>query len=207
MKRHDYIIVNDEKQADKLIAICKAYGVECQPFNAYYNQFGHRKDGGLWFSQGYTGEEISIVDFVAYLENIKKFIILSEDGVRLYSGDEVWGVKYLGGLKQWRLDLYHGECFVFSDDSGTCEEDNDFPAISTPSTYKIFSTREAAEAWIEKENKPTEIVIGENTDIPIRVFKNKATIEVNKSRLPLVQEVTISAKEIEAIYEAYKSLQ
>jgi len=91
----------------------------------------------------------------AEVEEKKTFILKSEDGVDLYSGDEMWAVQLNKTSNKWELDLFlKKECFVLPDTSGVIEPDVDFPAITTPDTYKAFSTRESAEAWVNKMNMP-----------------------------------------------------
>lgn len=116
---------------------------------------------------------------------VPKFIMVSEDGVDLYEGDEY---------------------FAVSNDSKI------FPCTNLTSLHtvvirsevaKAFSTKEAAEAWIAEHNKPKEI--------RLKLDGGEAIISKDKIRVHLDCEngngYYIEATEIEPIYAAYKSLQ
>lgn len=107
----------------------------------------------------------------------KEFIMMSEDGISLCVGDKMYGAHYKSALKKWVYTDFHGEPFVFNENTLHIQQDEDFPYISSPQTHKAFSTKEAAEKWIEEANKPKSITIGENSQYPVIVTATEATIK------------------------------
>lgn len=70
-----------------------------------------------------------------------------------------------------------------------------------PEYFKFFYSKEAAEKWIE-EQKPKEIRLYENSEIPIIVKKDKILFDHCSTKY-----IQITGSELEEIYAAFKSLQ
>lgn len=86
-------------------------------------------------------------------EQNKPVLITTVDGVPLKEGDNFYHVFYARGYgyNRWELNyhLYNHLCarYVYTLDKSSS-------VFSKPETSKAFSTKEAAEIWIEQQNKP-----------------------------------------------------
>lgn len=98
----------------------------------------HEKEIGYLVFDGIEWAEIVTVD--------RKFAIKSVDGIDLYYGDTVHRSYWDSFEKQWEYDMV------------TLRNDRN-AVITGVDKAKAFSTKEAAEAWILKMNKPNEIEI------------------------------------------------
>lgn len=130
----------------------------------------------------------------------KVFVMTSEDGIDLYVNDNFY-VSMLSRDK-WKLDTH--------DCSGTIKEEtkfifrNDFASATCykqKSIYKVFSTKEAAEAWIKEQNKP---------QLKTLEFKSfKANVASHGIYLYPHEygHCHLTGQDLEHVYAAYKSLQ
>lgn len=118
----------------------------------------------------------------------------------IYSGMEMWGVRFCQAIKTWKLETFKGKAFVLTKNSNKCKKNEDFPYISSPDNNKAFSTKEAAEAWILESNKIKEIVLFEDQPVKVIVTKNGFMSQCN--------EIThgFDSKELEEIYKSFKKL-
>jgi hypothetical protein len=109
------------------------------PFSwKYEDNFGH---GSPDFRKSEGCKVLDFADF-AHEVGIKVpvKIMVSEDGVDLYAGDDYYRVDHQSG--RWIL---FGDCMGIS---------NRHKCVSNSKTIKAFSTREAAKRWVEEQNKP-----------------------------------------------------
>ena len=120
-------------------------------------------------------DNYSIIEFKHFAKQMgikmPLFIIKSEDGVDLFSGMEMWGAKYMPGIKKWIIGSFKGDPFVLTDDTINLNDNEDFPYITQPSKWKAFSTKEAAEKWIAEQNEPKP---------PMYVFTSKDGVRVHE---------------------------
>jgi len=163
------------------------------PTCVYYKDKYARSSESNAIDHGYT-----IIPFEGFAKekgiDVPVYIMDSEDGVPLYCGDNAHAVyrKYEGGKNQgdWyydgRIPLKSGIQYTFME-------------IESVDKSKAFSTKEAAEKWVEEQNKPKEVVVKLHGGYTVRVEKDKATFAINN--------FGITGKELEEIYQTYKSLQ
>lgn len=119
---------------------------------------------------------------------LPQFMIKSQDGVDLYEGDKYASAWLKDG--KWEIaaictPLYRGNA-----------------VLTHPIECKAFSTKEAAESWIKEQNKPEEVVI-DTVNYTVTVSSNEV-LYVPKHDC---KKQLFFGKEIEKIYDAYKSLQ
>lgn len=165
---------------------------------SYCEYFGHSKLS-YW-----KENEWKIILFTEFAKEVgitpPLFIMKSEDGVDLYEGDKFWIAEKVSD--KWYLDRHYDggdeHEFKFSSNYKTAQ------VVAKPEYNKPFSTREAAEKWIEEQNKPKEIVIGySEVDPYATVYKDQVHF-TRKSDLVIYE---FTGEEIEQIYKAYQSLQ
>lgn len=119
---------------------------------------------------------------------VPKVIIKSEDGVDLYEGDDCWiCIKD----NEWYFDTHSdgGDDTMFS-----VANNGEFVRKEGE---RYFSTKEAAEAWIKKQNRG--IIIAEGPGYIVKVTEAGA-------RITAKGDVTLSLEEIEHIYEVIKGV-
>jgi len=155
----------------------------------YANLFYHSIDN---LSNSY--KIISFEDFASEIGiKVPVFILRSEDGVDLYEGDNYHRVYF---KKVWEYDR--------------CSDLKQHHAVNRKDEFaskaKAFSTREAAEDWISEMNKPKSILIAEESSYPVEVFNHEIVVKCKTSHKHL-DNIIISASELESIYKAYQSLQ
>lgn len=119
-----------------------------------------------------------------------KFVMRSEDGVDLYEGDNYHrAYAYENGV--WIYDF----CEKLALNHVVCN-----PAIS--SLAKAFSTKEAAEKWIDEQNKPKSV------QVPL--FNTNMAM-VSKDKIDIIDvigaSISLKPSDIEDMLHAYKSLQ
>lgn len=115
---------------------------------------------------------------------VPKLIMKSEDGSDMFEGDLAHWIR-----KDQLRHLYPQRMYP-------SHLSLDFNEI-----YGIFSTKEAAELWIKQQNKPKEIIISINDKFPTKVVYGGAEISTEHGKL------FVTGRELEVIYDAYKSLQ
>lgn len=139
----------------------------------------------------FTVYELDLNKWAELVEK-KEPLLVSEDGVELFEGDEFWHVINFNnrtelGIKN-PIKLNDAELKV---------------ALSNLDENKIFSTREAAEKWISEQKKPKEI------EVKMSVFKENYAL-VRKDGVHLMSETSLrfclSKEDLENIYNTYKSL-
>jgi len=130
---------------------------------------------------------ISIKDLAKLIVNEVKPILTSVDGVDLYEGDEAHWVIFLnGGCKYlYQLELSHKHNIMLH--SG-----ND--------TYRLFHSRQAAEAWIAEQNKPKSVKIELCGDQYIEVYNDRAEVYLKDFKFMLTD------KTVNEMQSALKSL-
>lgn len=127
---------------------------------------------------------------------VPKFIMKSEDGVDMYEGDNVhWSINdaHDAGSQEWRY-LY-----------GT--NINEGHINLSGKGFKVFSTKEAAKAWIKEQNKPASICLfGDGDDAEV-VVRTDGSISVDKIKIHQGHiGITFPKENVEQIIAAYKSL-
>lgn len=141
----------------------------------YHDRIQHSAGG-----DAYIG--VSFSDFAAEVGiTVPKFIMKSEDGVDLYEGDD-HSVVTLCLSGEWS---YAGDQKLAKSQM----------VVSESNRAKAFSTREAAEKWIEEQNRPKEIKLTDGQTYAI-VHENGFIAHVNQ----------YNSYQLEEIYNAYKSL-
>lgn len=123
----------------------------------------------------------------------KKPLLVSEDGISLYEDDECYIVKIRDG--NWCLDEHSDKgdqsMFKIADNGNFFNND----------VKKVFSTKQSAEAWIAKQNKPKikyiEIPIKEHGLIDAVVHKEHITLNKKYGG-----SYNISIEELQAIMNA-----
>lgn len=149
------------------------------PFSIWYeNEF-------VWDIIGELEDRISIPfsEFAAEVGiKVPVFIMKSEDGKNLYEGDK-YHAAWLSGTK-WKV--------------GSGSNLNRRHEVCTGVNYsKAFSTLEAAEKWIEEQNKPKSIELP-HTGGSITISRSAITFNTD--------EKTFSGSYLEKIWNAYQSL-
>lgn len=124
----------------------------------------------------------------------KEFVMMSEDWVSLEEGDVYFGVYKDHG--KYILDQ--------SDDEATKGKSiNHYLKVKhLLGDYKVFSTKEAAEKWIEEQNKPKQVCIS--------LFNPGSSAEVSKDVIMLNIDgyrLGIKPSDIEDMLHAYKNIQ
>jgi len=115
------------------------------------------------------------------------YIMDSKDGVPLYEGD--------GYVQVYSDSRWHIEMDSINSDYRLTSID---AVVTMPHKYKSFHSKEAAEAWIKEQNSPKEVIVKLHGGYTVRVEKDKATFAINN--------FGITGKELEEIYQTYKSL-
>lgn len=130
----------------------------------------------------------------------RKFVMKSEDGVDLFEGDDFYSAFMSTYRKVWTLGKRNvsGDCHVFNLNA------KESAVVVQPEKYKAFSTKQAAEKWIEEQNKAKELTV--------QLGMEKAIISIDNgiSFYRSYQGASffgIAEDELEQIYHAYKSLQ
>lgn len=145
---------------------------------------------------------ISFSDFAAEVGiKVPVFVMTSEDGADLYSGMEMYGVKFNPSLKIWALNGFHLEGMPFVLTDAKCEPDEDFPYLTCSSRNKAFSTREAAEAWILEANKPK--------CIEVKLFSRDHNALIYKDQIELYGggiSFIMKPSDLEDMLRAYKTI-
>lgn len=177
MKEQVKVLINSKKEYKQYKAILKGLGESFRSESYSKDMTMIMFDGVSWSSygdpQGKNSTEIrDLIILLTKPEEEKVFVMTSEDGVKLYVGDEMYGAHYQGGLKTWIYKDFNGEAFILEHSCIIIEEDEDFPYISSPQNHKAFSTKEAAEKWILEQNKPKSI--------RINLFNSGSSAEVSK---------------------------
>jgi len=192
------VLVESKEQAEQfkqvLLALREKVSLDC--FEYYtYNMALAFKDGWIIVNPTHsmlpTRSYISIKDLAKLIVNEAKPILTSVDGVDLYEGDDAHWVIFLNGKCEYLypLELSYKHNIML-------HAGND--------TYRLFHTREAAEAWIAEQNKPKEIVIERKYGKTV-VSTAKAVLEMENTGGKSTY-LTISSKHIEEMYSALKSL-
>lgn len=125
---------------------------------------------------------------------VPEFIMNSEDGVDLYEGDLFWTVSNDAwenetGTLKWEIKNSNGAHKICIDSA----------VFKHKERNKAFSTKEAAETWIEEQNKPKEIEIE---------IHSKGSILITHDMIRINGVVTeLTSKELDKIYHAQASLQ
>lgn len=119
-------------------------------------------------------------------------ILTSEDGVDLHDGDNYHRVWLDDSRSEWKYDF----CTDLKDHHAVCRND-EFSAKA-----KAFSTKEAAQSWIDEQNKPQaiDVKLFNRTDRAV-VVKTGVTISIGGTL------VTLAHSDIEDIHRAIQSLQ
>jgi hypothetical protein len=133
------------------------------------------------YEEGY--KVISFSDFIREVGiTAFKFVLCSEDRVDLYEGDKYTSAWLENG--EWNIAACSTPLYAFN------------AVVTDPSTSKAFSTKEAAEKWIEEQNKPKEIkltsILGHVNDL-------------NKNYIDQYGRV-ITPQQIEEVYNAQKGI-
>lgn len=146
--------------------------------------------------KGFGTEGYKIIPFQDFAAEagieVPVFAMTSEDNVPLYVGDKYSHAYYSDVSAKWMLGISNS---VFSNDS---------KAVSTPDQVKAFSTKEAAEKWIEQTNIPQQIRIEGDGGYAI-VTKDKLTLHSTGKYGPR-QGVFIDKEDLVKVFEAYQSL-
>jgi hypothetical protein len=176
---------------------------ECIPAYGYPVHFeysNYPKHGDLSFDYD---KIIPFADFAKEVGiTVPVLVMKSEDGVDLYEGDKVFEATNYS-KDGWKLVEPSG-----SADGSWTQSGNGRQRWVVNTDSKAFSTKEAAEAWIKEQNRPKEILLLQ--DQPAKV---KVTQDGYISSSPTPNDKTMltnhhfSGEELEAIYNAYKSLQ
>jgi hypothetical protein len=124
----------------------------------------------------------------------RKFIMKSEDGVDLYEGDDYYRVCDIGSRSNWTLVTVGGSI----ESSGKLTRDRNFMVND-----RVFSTKEAAEAWIAEQNKPKEIkLFGQNGQVEV-IAKADGSIDI---KIDSETGIHFSTDYMNQIFNALKSL-
>jgi len=159
---------------------------------SYCDYFGHSKLK-YWKENGYN--IIPFADFAKEVGiKVPVFIMNSEDGVPLYNCDEAWvvynlkGIFYLGDRIDLILPL---EGYAFK---------------TEPNNNKLFFSKEAADKWIEEQNKPKSLTL--------KLFDEFHWAKINKNDIEFKvgtpdshNTIIIKPSDLEDMLHAYQSLQ
>lgn len=197
------IQVNNEREFKLLMEHYENKGWNASNGNSVKNIQQLNIDSGLknrlWkYGQGFhainTGiiayKQLTFADFASEIGITPPvFIMKSEDGVNLYDEDDFYIAANYSG--KWRLLYWDGnkpfKCRVSTLNAEVC---------TTPEVEKAFSTKEAAEKWIEEQNKPKEIEVrlftGGYASIcksDIEVYQNDSKIHMKPSDIEEINHV------------------
>lgn len=153
---------------------------------SYENEFkrlSHNQDGFKPTELNY--KIIPFSDFAAEVGiKVPVFVMTSEDGAPLYEGDEYHCAYSING---WR---YKGKF-----NAGPI-----ITPIGYPNTHKAFSTYDAAESWIQEQNKPKSIEVK---------LHNAKTANVHTDLIKIFDgnnSINISPSDLEDMLHAYKTI-
>lgn len=210
------LIVNDEKEVkpgllDGKCAIQVTNEREFKLLMEHYNSKGWKSNSGdsptdfpYWYNYINYGDKffhntlknfefsehkiIPFKDFAAEVGiKVPVFVMKSEDGVYLYEGD----YQYVANQHE------DNQWFLLTNCRPIMKGDE------TPTWLRVFSTKEAAEKWIEEQNKPKEISLSNMPNLGIKVFAVKDGIRIGKGFHSNVYKV----EEVKDWLTAWKSLQ
>ena len=151
---------------------------------SYGDEFGHA-GYDYRLSNGYT-----IIPFNQFAAEtgitVPAFVMLSEDGVPLYEGDNCWvpQVDFKDTLKGNSLEMEVR------------------PNWNNRMKSKFFSTKEAAQAWIDEQNKPTHVQVS--------LFGNNAKATVEKDCITIGSGgvgIQLKPSDLEDMLHALRELQ
>lgn len=132
----------------------------------------------------------SIIPFADFASEVgitaPKFIMRSEDDVDLYEGDEFYHVHFTTGTTGWKENI-----------SNPVKKYQETGVLTRGHINKAFSTREAAEKWIEEQNRPKEIKLTDQDGQTYAIINGNGFIaHINR----------YNSYQLEEIYNAYQSL-
>lgn len=121
------------------------------------------EDKGVFFiyldNDAYDSEDVAIdkgyniIPFESFAAEVGMkapvFVMQSEDGVDLYEGDDYHRAWYEKEKSKW----FYDSCTNLNSMHAVCRTDDNAKQA------KAFSTREAAEKWIEEQNRPKSVTI------------------------------------------------
>lgn len=130
--------------------------------------------------------------------DVPEFIMVSEDGERLYFGDKFWHVVYI--KRKWSINTsigYDNNAFTFDQGNFNCHF-----VLTKPDHNKAFASRSAAEKWVEEQNMPKEVII--QVDHETRISVRPDGLEYLVAGVPCYSQ---RPNLIEKIYATFKELQ
>jgi len=138
-----------------------------------------------------------VIRFVDLAKEIKiippALVMRTNDCVDLYEGDEYYECVQYRMAGSWTLI------------SSTYNASINSNSRTHPNMYKAFRTKEAAEFWIEEQNKPKEVTIKHNDNETSVVSLDQVVISVfDKGQL--THKTYLSMDAVEAIWLARQSL-
>ncbi|WP_312697017.1 hypothetical protein [Sphingobacterium mizutaii] len=146
----------------------------------------NREENTFYFSTQEAAE--------AWIAEHKVAILISQDGVPLYKGDNCW--MAIQNAKQWALASHEDhrvDKHIFTvTDNGVFDPNSPFA--------KIFATKKEAEKWITEANKPKEV--------KVKLYNNRTAIVSSDSIIIPKDGETIKLwpSDIEDLSHALKSL-
>lgn len=120
---------------------------------------------------------------------IPEFVMTSEDGIPLYEGDEYFECVQYAMAGHWTLI------------SSTYKATINSSSKTHPKMYKAFSTGEAAEAWIQEQNKPK--------CIDVKLFNRDHHALIYKDQIELYGggvNFIMKPSDLEDMLHAYKTI-
>jgi len=146
------------------------------------------------FQHSCTNKDYTIIPFADLAKEVgikvPVFVLRSEDGVDLYEGD-----SYSHAYKHTSEDIWS----IGVSQPGLSK---DSQALLNPKEVKAFSTREAAEKWITKKNKPKHAIVSLFTGMEAHVYAGEILIKDADRTV-----TTLHPSDLEDMLHTYKSLQ
>lgn len=133
---------------------------------------------------------VMLYDTFAGENNLPRWILSTEDGIPMYGGDNYYEASQYFNKKKWSVhDIpyrLHRGCRV----------------VTNRDTSKAFNTKEAAEAWVNEQNKikETETILTANQTA---IIKERSIVILDRDRRVLC---SLSPSDIEDISHYYKEL-
>lgn len=193
-KNNVYVEVESEEQAETYRKVLEAIGTRM--FGYYSDKNLHKYlrcdyNGRITYQSTNLGfEKITFGELIDLLQ--RKPLLISENGVPLYEGDEFCFVNKL----DFEIDLFMSEKMYKLDSKST-------PENTIHKNHLLFSTKQAALEWIEAQ-KPKSITVELFTlQVNAICTSDKVTIKDLDEEFSVV----ISKEKLAEIYKAMEELQ
>ncbi|RZJ89602.1 MAG: hypothetical protein EOO20_10505 [Chryseobacterium sp.] len=192
MKKEEiYVSVESKEQAEMFRKLLEAMG---EPLHNEYYPFDEETErlviyNGKWLLSRLKEKhkQITFGDLVDLLQ--RKPLLISEDGVPLYEGDEFVFVNR-APKEGYYINDYHGKMYILSEES---------MCFKSSEKYLVFSSRQAALDWIEAQ-KPAETILFEEETVRVKVDANgfKCIAESDE------RTFKFSGEDLKKIYNAWQ---